>query len=245
MLPSQGRDASSILVFRSLYADVAQWESNGIVNRRSVVQIHPSAPVKKTIIFSFLTIVLIFLVIFEGIPFLIRMITLLGEFKSSTELIEKKDVTPPFPPKLHPLPEATNSAEILLMGFSEPGSTVKVFLNNEVKKEVVAASDGTFITDEFNLSLGKNRIKAKAIDQIGNKSKDSGIITINYDKTKPNLKIKEPKDNQSFSGDQKKVTISGKTEPEASLRINKRLVILGQSGEFSYVLDLNEGENKI
>lgn len=193
---------------------------------------------KKGFFFSLLTFLLVLIVVFEGVPFLIRMATFLGELKSSTKTVETEDTTPPLPPKLRPLPEATNKSQITLQGFAEPGATVKIFLNEEVAKEVVADADSSFATEVINLSFGKNRIKAKAVDQAGNESKDSGILMIEYDTTPPELKIQEIKE-------EKEAKISGKTEPKVALKINDHLVILDQEGNFSYSLTLSEGENKI
>lgn len=194
--------------------------------------------VKKAIIFSLLTIFLVFLAIFGGTRFLIHMATFLGELKSSKEFVETEKTTPPFPPKLRPLPEATNSEKITLQGFAEPGATVKIFLNEEVKKEVIADADGSFMVEEVELSLGRNKIKAKAINQAGNESQDSGVIIIEYDKTPPELEIEKPKE-------EKETKIVGKTEPGVTLKINAHLVILDPEGNFSYPLTLLEGENKV
>lgn len=159
--------------------------------------------------------------------------------------MEKEDTTPPLPPKLRPLPEATNKEKITLQGFAEPGATVKIFLNEELKKEVVIETDGSFTTEAISLSLGKNKIKAKAYDQAGNESKDSGIIIIDFDKTPPELEVLSPEDSASFSGEEKEVEITGKTEAEAALKINGHLIILNPEGNFSYPLNLSEGENII
>lgn len=200
---------------------------------------------KKTIVFSVLTFILILSVIIFGIPFLVRLATFLGEIKSSTKTVEKEDTTPPLPPKLRPLPEATYKEKITIQGFAEPGSIVKIFLNEELEKEVVVETDGSFTTEAISLSLGKNKIKAKAYDQAGNESKDSGIMIIYFDKTPPELEVLSPKDGASFSGEEKEVEITGKTESGASLKINGHLVILDNEGNFSYPLNLSEGENII
>ncbi|MBL7150312.1 hypothetical protein ISS86_00045 [Candidatus Microgenomates bacterium] len=200
---------------------------------------------KKTVIFSFLTILLIVFTIFAGIPFLVRMVTFLGEIQSSTKIVEKQDTNPPLPPKLRPLSETTNVNKISLQGFAEPGATVKIFINQTLEKEIIAEADGSFSTEITNLSPGKNRIKTKALDQAGNESKYSGVIIINYDTSPPELEIESPENGTSFSGEEKEIKITGSTEPEATLKINSRLIILDSDGHFSHSLNLEEGENKI
>lgn len=200
---------------------------------------------KKTLTFSLLTLGLILLIIYGGVPFLIRMATFFGDIKSSKQLTEKTDTTPPFPPKLRPLVEATNSAQVIVKGFAEEGAIVQVFLNGEMVKEVVADADGSFTADNLSLSLGNNKIQAKAIDQAGNESQESGKMIITYDEMAPVLEIISPENNQEISGEENKVTIKGKTEAGISLKINDRLVILDQEGQFEQTFSLNEGENTI
>lgn len=193
---------------------------------------------KKTVVFIFLTLALIGLIIDKGIPFLIQMAGFFGDLKSSKELVENEDQTPPSPPRLQALPEATNDPYITLKGFAEAGTTVKIFLNAELVKEVISDNDASFIVDSLFLNSGKNRLQAKAIDQAGNESEDSVIMIIDYDNQAPALEVNQPEPAE-------KVKISGKTEMEATLKINDHLVILDQEGSFTYPLDLQEGENKI
>ncbi len=176
---------------------------------------------------------------------MIRITTFLGELKGSGERVETEDTTPPFPPKLKPLPGATNQSQITLQGLAEPGATVKIFLDGEEKKEVLAETDGSFTAEALKLSLGKNKIKAKAIDGAGNESRNSGVMIIEYDTTPPELTIEAPQSDTSFSGEEREAAISGQTEPRASLTINEHFIILDHEGYFSYTLTLSEGENTI
>jgi hypothetical protein len=201
--------------------------------------------VRKASIFTCLTIILVVLIIIGGIPFLIRLATFLGDIKSSTKIVEKEDTTPPLPPKLQPLPEATNQDKVTVKGFSEPGSTVKIFLNDESEKELIAEADGGFATEISGLTLGKNFIIAKAFDKAGNESKDSEVIPIEYDTTPPELEITSPADESSFSGEENKIEIIGQTEPDLDLKIDSRLIILDQEGNFSHLVTLSEGENTV
>lgn len=200
---------------------------------------------KKTITFSLLTILLIIFIIVAGIPLLVRLATFIADIKSSGELTEKQDSIPPFPPKLRPLPIATNINSVTIKGFAEAGAVVKIMLNGETVKEVIAEADGSFMAEGLILALGKNKIKTIAIDQADNQSQESGSLLIEYDKTAPELEITSPKDKSSLSGDNRQVIISGKTEPGVILKINTRLIILGPEGEFEHSLTLSEGENSL
>ena len=193
---------------------------------------------KRTVVFVFLTLVLIGLIIYKGVPFLIQMAGFFGDLKSSKELVENEDQTPPSPPRLQALPEATNDPYVTLKGFAEAGAIVKIFLNAELEKEVISDNDASFIVDSLFLSSGKNRLQAKAIDRAGNESEDSVMMIIDYDNQAPALEVNQPEPAE-------KVKISGKTEPEATLKINDRLIILDQEGNFTSAINLDEGENRI
>ncbi len=193
---------------------------------------------KRTVVFVFLTLVLIGLIIYKGVPFLIQMAGFFGDLKSSKELVENEDQTPPSPPRLQAGPGATNDPYVTLKGFAEAGATVKIFLNAELEKEVISDNDASFIVDSLFLSSGKNRLQAKAIDRAGNESEDSVMMIIDYDNQAPALEVNQPEPAE-------KVKISGKTEPEATLKINDRLIILDQEGNFTSAINLDEGENRI
>lgn len=59
----------------------------------------------------------------------------------------------------------------------------------------------------------------------------------------PHLEIFQPKDKQQVLGD--KVTVAGRSDVDALVKINDNLVILSPKGQFSYELALFPGENKI
>jgi len=54
-----------------------------------------------------------------------------------------------------------------------------------------------------------------------------------------------PADNASVTGDNNKILVSGKTEENASITINSRVVVVKGDYTFTYDFPLNEGENKL
>jgi cytoskeletal protein RodZ len=56
----------------------------------------------------------------------------------------------------------------------------------------------------------------------------------------PGLDIYEPKDNQTYSSNE--ITISGKTDPNAIVKINNFVISVDQNGEFSKQIDAFEGK---
>lgn len=200
---------------------------------------------RRAVLFGFLTVLLALALVFLGIPALIRMAIFIGNLRSSSTPIETKDVLPPVPPRLKPLAEATNKAQINIEGFAEKGATIKLTLNGIANKETVAKTDGTFLVSNIKLSQGKNEIYAIATDQDGNTSQKSAILVIDYDNTPPELIVNEPADNSVFSSEEKTIEIKGETEEGVTITINDRFVILGAEGKFDFSFTLSDGENKI
>lgn len=199
----------------------------------------------QAFLFGILTIILLLLLIFWGIPTLIRMAIFLGNIRGSSLPVETEDTLPPTPPALSPLPSATNSAKVNLRGFAEAGSTVEIFLNNISERKLIAEKNGTFVASEITLNSGRNEIAAEATDNAGNTSQKSGKIVIFYDITPPELTISEPADRSYFSGMENQIKIVGKTEEDITVTVNDRFVIVGSEGNFEFVFTLSDGENLI
>lgn len=200
---------------------------------------------RQAIFFTFLTILLTLVVIFLGIPSLIKMAVFLSNLRSSGQSIETKDTVPPVPPRLQPLAEATQSAKVSLRGFSEPGATIKVFRDNEEISEVLVDKDGQFTVSDITLRVGENRFKTLAIDNAGNESKYSPIISISLDTTPPTLSLTTPTDGKTFYEDEKEILVAGQTETGAQLNINGFYALVDTEGNFAKKIVLEGGENEI
>lgn len=185
------------------------------------------------------TIVLLF---FFGLPIVVKFAAFLTDIRKSSIPIEKTDTTPPAPPNLKNLPEATNKSSLNIDGMSESGATVSVFLNRN-KTEIVANGDGAFTTT-LRLNSGDNVIYALAKDAQGNESQKTDEFTITFDNDAPKLEISSPSDGTAFSGSKnQRVTITGQTEADAALTINDKYVSIADDGGFSFSTNLSEGDN--
>jgi hypothetical protein len=200
---------------------------------------------RQAIFFGSLTLILLFLLIFLGIPALIKMAIFIGEIRNSAAPVKTEDLLPPAPPVIASLPPATNSAQINLQGFAEAGTVVEIFLNGLSEAKLVTEKNGTFTTDEVSLTSGRNEIMAKATDSGGNTSQSSEKIIIFYDTTPPKLTISEPADQSDYYGDENQIKILGLTEEEATVTVNGRLAVVNQDGSFELPFSLAEGENQI
>ena len=200
---------------------------------------------RQALFFGVLTISFLLFLIFLGIPVLIKMAIFLGEIRSSSQPVTTEDILPPAPPVLSPLPQATNSAQLTLKGYAEPGVAVELFLNGSSEGKLVAEKNGAFSSTKISLTSGRNEILAKAIDSAGNASQTSAKIVIYYDLSPPKLAISEPPDQADFYGDENQIKLSGLTEEEAAIMVNGRLVVVNQDGSFETNLILEDGENVV
>jgi hypothetical protein len=194
-----------------------------------------------TVIFG---IFILFFLITWGLPNLIGSLTIFRKATSpATQAVVVED-TAIAPPVLNIPYEATNTANIRVNGYSSPGTKVELYLDDELKNTTEVGDDGSFTTDEITLSLGTNNIYGKTLDQ-DKKSLPSKNIKVLFNNEKPTLDIISPSDNQQVKGGDKKVVVSGKTDPENNVTVNGSTVIVNNDGAFSTTVSLNDGDNTI
>ncbi len=196
----------------------------------------------KYLVFVF---ILLFLLIRFGLPALVNMAAFLGDINSSKLPIEKQASSPIQPPRLNPLPMATVSAELNVSGYSQAGSTVKLFLRGINIEEITADANGEFSFNKIHLKDGENEIYTEANDNQGTESEPSTTYKVTLDSEAPQLEISEPQDGQRFFDKDSPITVSGKTEAGTDLMINSRFVLVKDDGTFSVTQSLTAGDNQI
>lgn len=150
------------------------------------------------------------------------------------------------PPVLNIPYEATNSAQIIVRGYSSGDAKVKVYNDDSLVDTLDADTDGTFTTKEIRLNLGTNNIYGQTVDMKNNESLASKTIKIVYDNEKPDLKIIDPApDTKTTQGDQGRLYIRGVTENDSKIYINNTQQIVDSKGEFDAFISLIPGENKV
>lgn len=200
----------------------------------------------RRLIFTVVAILVIVLsVVFLGIPTMVKFSLFLTNLKGGHQAIIEADTVSPFPPRLETAYTATNSATIAVKGVAEAGSTVHLFVNDELFKKILVASGGDFSLPEVLLVEGENVITARAEDAAGNQSSLSDSLVITYRKRPPLLEISQPQDGERFSGENKEAKIIGLTESGATVTINGRRVLVKSDGSFAFNLPLNPEENLI
>lgn len=197
---------------------------------------------KKAYLYIILSIISLVLLVFLGIPAIVKMASFLTELRSSGEPIGIEDTTPPAPPQMDDLPEATNKSVITISGTAESGATVVIYLNGEAI-ETITDNSGEF-SHTSGINKGENVVYALVKDSAGNESQTTQEYFIVFDNEAPDLEISSPEDGAEFYGSkQRQISIEGTTEDDVKVTINDRFVVVENDGSFTFTTTLNEGEN--
>lgn len=184
--------------------------------------------------------VLVLFILF-GFPTVLSMAGTIGNWR--TKRISTTDRTlAPLAPRFSQDFAATKSAQITLHGATDSKITVEIFQNERSLGTTIASEDGTFFLD-VDLARGKNFFTALAISSSGQKSPVSDSYVVSYLASPPKLEVTDPKDGGSFQDNQ--VVVTGKSDLKTVVTINDHLVVVSNDGNFSYTLNLSNGDNKI
>ncbi len=199
---------------------------------------------RKRLIFSIIGAgILIYLLFFVALPWIIGGLSVLNKTKSTSS--DSLPLTSTLAPPVLNIPyEATNTSFIKIDGYALPDVNIEIYLDNKLTTTTKTQSDGSFTTNNINLSFGTNDITGKTVDNQGNKSLASKDIKVIYDNSKPNLTVDSPQDNQQ-TGDTK-VTVSGSVDSSnISVTVNGQRLIVSSEGKFSKDIQINPGDNNL
>ena len=142
------------------------------------------------------------------------------------------------------IPEATQSSRINFRGISVAKSgTVEIYLNGELEDEIDLEEESFEVKNIF-LKKGKNTIKAR-LQQDGKTSPFSDEYEVSYISEKPKLEVATPSDGQNFTKADKSINVTGMTDPDNVVTVNSFRAIVDPNGKFSYLLQLNDGDNQV
>jgi bacillopeptidase F len=199
---------------------------------------------KKNFFFATIgIIVIIFLLLKFGI-FLLANLSLyvshIGRKENVTKSNQKSYIAPPI---LNPLPNATNSASIVISGNAFKDENISLFINDVKVDNQSTDEKGAFSFSE-NLDKGSNEIKTKA--KIGSNESDfSDVFNIVFEDKAPQLTIDSPSDGQSFGKGDSKIPVTGTTNVSTSVTVNGFWAVIDENNHYSYTLNLKDGENQI
>lgn len=179
-----------------------------------------------------------------GINLLARLSLLVSHLRAPKSTPINQDSIPPTAPQLSAAWNATSSAIISLNGFAEPESQVFLYVNGTKSDEITVPNTGEISFPKVVLIDGLNTLYAVAYDSTGNESARSTTLTVIVDDTEPNLEITKPVNGSVFySPVERLISIQGKTDPEVTLNLNDRIILVNADGAFSTQFELQEGSN--
>ncbi len=149
------------------------------------------------------------------------------------------------PPSFVALPKATKEKTLKLEGYSNSGSTVKLFVNGPEKGSVLTAADGKFVFDSVDLIDGRNTIFAKAVDEKGNESERSETHTITIDTKIPKVTITAPSNGETVKNLNERVLVKGEVSEKAKITVNGKLAVQRADQSFEYLLGVDDGDVEI
>ncbi|HYM65385.1 MAG TPA: hypothetical protein VES68_02790 [Candidatus Sulfotelmatobacter sp.] len=212
--------------------------------RRSRLNKNTEKKTKKTITLSVIGILIVLFILFRfGLEFLVNFSLFLSGSKNQVSTNTSNNINFINPPILNNLPNATNSAEIIIAGKSDKNTNVLLYINSKNVDDILVNKDGLFVFRE-NLNPGDNQIKVRA--QLSDKKSDySDTLDILYKNSQPSLDVNSPSDGQTFKKDQNSANVSGKTDPGVSVTVNGFWAVIDDNNNFSYSLPLQNGDNEI
>ena len=216
--------------------------------RRSRLTRSVEKKTKKTIILSTIGIIIIMFIMLKfGLEFLVNFSLFISNSKNQQTAVSTNQINYIAPPILNPLPNATNSAQIIISGKALKNQTIYLYINNNQQDQVQTDPDGNFTFSE-TLNAGDNQIKTLA--QSNNKKSDySNEFDVIYKNNKPTLDVSSPSDGQSFNKNQvgtgNSIEVTGKTDAGVSVTVNGFWAVIDINNNFSYTLPLQNGDNQI
>jgi large repetitive protein len=202
--------------------------------------------VKQTFLLVFAVIAIMAVILFVGIPSLVKLAVLLGNLKGKATPIVQTDTVPPATPQVNTIPDATSSATLTLSGFTEPGATAVLYQNGERLSDTPVDTQGNFVFTDITLNSGLNRFYIIAKDAASNESLQSSTQTIIYDNATPTLTVDSPQDGHQYFGlSQQMLTVQGKTDPDVTLKLNDHFLVVNSDGSFTGRFQLQTGDNHL
>ncbi|MCK5414702.1 MAG: hypothetical protein KAJ35_04910, partial [Thermoplasmata archaeon] len=131
----------------------------------------------------------------EPYAFAVRAVDEAGNESPNSERTDviPKDTTRPSPPAFTDLPAVTNSKDLTVSGFCQPGAEVTIIINLLRDPETVPCDQDGYFSKDVRLKNGPNEVSAEAVD-------DSGLMTpstrytVRVDIDPPEITITEPED---------------------------------------------------
>lgn len=214
-------------------------EGNSRLNRSNQQKI------KKQIIFFTIAIVVLLFIVFQFGPIVLDKVSSFTGSKKTGLTNSGNEVNTLETPFINVIPEATDSASIKISGTSTySDATVELYINGSLYDSVPLSSDQSFSFDNVTLTSGGNIIKAR-VKKGNNVSDFTRDYTVTYAQSDAKLDVSSPTDGQTFGKGDQSITVQGQTDTNNDVTVNGSRAIVDQNGNFSYYMNLQNGDNNL
>lgn len=199
--------------------------------------------IKNTII---LYIVILFLVLYFIFTFGIKLLLNSSSFiaglfpQPSTKPLSKTEDAFSII-DVNSIPQATNSAKIIVSGSVLNFDIVDFYLNAKKVREIESSSD-SYSEEIGDLEKGENDVYVLARSKDSKIEKNTITYKVIYKNEKPKLDIIEPSDNSTTNNQE--IKVKGSTDKETYIRVNDLPVVVDANGNFEISVRLKDGDNQ-
>ena len=189
-------------------------------------------------------VILIVFVLTIGLKLLVNVSLFMAGLLNKDKFLEKQTTTEEsyiLPPEIYDVPDATNSANLIIHGRASVKNELSIFVNDESQKTMTPNDDS--FEAEIKLEKGENSIYVQIRDNKTKEKKESPVYKTIYIKDKPTLEIESPHDGDKIKKDE--ISVIGQIDKNNEVRINSAPVVINSEGKFSHTFKLSPGDNKI
>lgn len=214
------------------------------MQRSRLTRVKSKRATKQAVLYIIISLGIIVGMITWGVPAAARLAGLLITQDTG---IDSTSELRPTPPVFSDIPEATNSAEISVSGFAQPGVEIALHVNGSEYKKILSDDSGIFDFDKVPVTEGDNTVYAYSITPRGQESEQSRSYTITVDKKPPELTLSAPEDGHVYRGTTERIaTFQGTVSEEGShVTIGDRVAIVQTDGSFSLQYQMIEGDQEV
>jgi len=210
------------------------------MQKRSRLNRTSSEKTKKQILFLVIAIIIVLVLLIQLGPIALNFVgSAVSSFHTNTPkqiVDEQSSLEIPF---IESIPSATDSGKIRIEGSSP-------YADAEIEKYDAQPLDEEqkFSFSNILLTEGDNYIKARV-----KKGDITSFFTkeyiVEYLREEAKLEVSSPSDNQEFSKGDQNILVQGKSDPNNTVTVNGFRAIVDSEGNFSYNLNLSEGDNQL
>lgn len=201
---------------------------------------------KQLVIFLIGILVIIVLVVKFGVVVIEGVGNFAAHFNKNSNVNENHSVIldTPVPPTLSDIPSAVDTERITISGSTGSNTGQVELYKNDHRYSVASVKNSSFSFQNVKLDQGDNIFTARQVVN-SRKSDFSPEYTVQFVKDPPKLEMSFPQDGAKLSRGDQEIDVRGSTDPLNTITVNSFTAIVDGSGNFSYRLKLNDGDNTI